>query len=60
MLNYFKRAGLRMVGQVVRTRVAVLHFAMAGADGEGSVHACVGPMLSSRVGCGVPSSDPVR
>jgi hypothetical protein len=49
-----------MVGQVVRTRVAVLHFAMAGADGEGGVHACVGPMLSSRVGCGVPSSDPVR
>jgi hypothetical protein len=33
---------------------------MAGADGGGGVHACVGPMSSSRAGYGAPSSDPVR
>jgi hypothetical protein len=33
---------------------------MARADGEGGVHACVGPMSSSRAGCGAPSPDPVR
>jgi hypothetical protein len=34
--------------------------AMTGADGGGDVHPCVGPMSSSCVGCGAPSSDPVR
>jgi hypothetical protein len=33
---------------------------MAGADGTGGVHACVGPMSSSRAGCGDLSSDPMR
>jgi hypothetical protein len=33
---------------------------MARANGGGSVHAYVGPMLSSRACCGAPSSDPVR
>jgi hypothetical protein len=33
---------------------------MTGADGGGDVHPCVGPMSSSCVGCGAPSSDPVR
>jgi hypothetical protein len=33
---------------------------MAGADGRGCVHACVGPMSSSRVGCAGPSSNPLR
>jgi hypothetical protein len=30
---------------------------MARADGSGGVHACVGPMSSSHVGCGALSSD---
>jgi hypothetical protein len=33
---------------------------MAGADSGGSVHAHVGPMSSSRAGCGVTLSDVVR
>jgi hypothetical protein len=30
---------------------------VAGADDGGSVHACVGPMLSSHADDGAPSSD---
>jgi hypothetical protein len=33
---------------------------MARADGGGGMHACVDPMSSFRVGCGAPSSDPMR
>jgi hypothetical protein len=33
---------------------------MDGADGRGGMHVCVGPMLSSHVGCDGPSSDPLR
>jgi hypothetical protein len=33
---------------------------MAEADGEGGVYACVVPMSSSHVGCGAPSSGPLR
>jgi hypothetical protein len=34
--------------------------AMAGADCGGGMHACVGHMSSSHVGCGALSSDPVK
>jgi hypothetical protein len=40
--------------------VTVLRCAVAGADGGGGVHPCVGPMSSSHAGCGAPSLDPVR
>jgi hypothetical protein len=64
-------ADATVVGQTVRVRVTVVRCAvarangggwtvMARANGGGSVHACVGPMLSSRACCGAPSSDPVR
>jgi hypothetical protein len=33
---------------------------LAGADGRGGVHACVGPMSSPHAGRGGLSSDPVR
>jgi hypothetical protein len=33
---------------------------MARADAGGRVHACVGPMSSSHVGCGAPLLDLVR
>jgi hypothetical protein len=59
---------MRAVGQVVRAQATVLRCAVARGDGggglwwpepmvEGSVHACVGPMSSSRAGYGAPSLD---
>jgi hypothetical protein len=33
---------------------------MIRADGGGGVHACVGPMLCSRAGCGAQSSYSMR
>jgi hypothetical protein len=33
---------------------------LTGANVRGGMHTCVGPMSSSRVGYGGPSTDPVR